>query len=232
MKFSPNFSFLINPQSILTGLFSTLTVTTTVLDISPANAVTFVPCVQGSCQLEITNKEINSGQVFTEDLVTGIKNLNVSGTLYDVKFEFGDFEDVFGSPSANDFFFDQNPGTAFEAAVAISEALGTVYATTSIRPGAAGKRDDFLVADSIGFNNNFINVFEDGNSGLNTDNIVSSLGAVSLPMSENFIIRPWAVFTVNTNVAPIPEPLTILGAGTAIAFGTGFKRKLGKAKKK
>ena len=31
---------------------------------------------------------------------------------------------------------------------------------------------------------------------------------------------------------PVPEPLTILGAGTAIAFGAGFKRKLAKAKKK
>ncbi len=31
---------------------------------------------------------------------------------------------------------------------------------------------------------------------------------------------------------PIPEPLTILGAATAIAFGTSFKRKLTKAKKK
>ena len=31
---------------------------------------------------------------------------------------------------------------------------------------------------------------------------------------------------------PVPEPLTILGSGTAIAFGVGFKRKLGKAKKK
>lgn len=30
----------------------------------------------------------------------------------------------------------------------------------------------------------------------------------------------------------VPEPLTILGAGAAIAFGTGFKRKLGKADKK
>ena len=29
-----------------------------------------------------------------------------------------------------------------------------------------------------------------------------------------------------------PEPLTILGAGTAIAFGAGFKRKLAKARKK
>lgn len=33
-------------------------------------------------------------------------------------------------------------------------------------------------------------------------------------------------------VETVPEPLTILGAGTAIAFGTGFKRKLAKAKKK
>ncbi|MDJ0845014.1 PEP-CTERM sorting domain-containing protein [Crocosphaera sp.] len=32
-------------------------------------------------------------------------------------------------------------------------------------------------------------------------------------------------------VKPVPEPLTILGTGTAIAFGTGFKRQLGKAKK-
>lgn len=30
----------------------------------------------------------------------------------------------------------------------------------------------------------------------------------------------------------VPEPLTLLGAGAAIAFGTSFKRKLGKAKKK
>ncbi|EAZ91910.1 PEP-CTERM sorting domain-containing protein [Crocosphaera chwakensis] len=30
---------------------------------------------------------------------------------------------------------------------------------------------------------------------------------------------------------PVPEPLTILGAGAAISFGTAFKRKLGKANK-
>ncbi|MCH2248071.1 MAG: PEP-CTERM sorting domain-containing protein [Crocosphaera sp.] len=30
----------------------------------------------------------------------------------------------------------------------------------------------------------------------------------------------------------VPEPLTILGAGTAIGFGTAFKKKLGKNKKK
>ena len=35
-----------------------------------------------------------------------------------------------------------------------------------------------------------------------------------------------------TPVEPVPEPLTILGAGTAVAFGTSFKRKLAKAKSK
>ncbi len=34
------------------------------------------------------------------------------------------------------------------------------------------------------------------------------------------------------NQSSVPEPLTILGAGAAIAFGTGFKSKLGKVKKK
>ncbi len=36
----------------------------------------------------------------------------------------------------------------------------------------------------------------------------------------------------NLTVMVVPEPLTILGVGTAIAFGTDFKRKLAKAKKK
>ncbi|MDJ0599151.1 MAG: PEP-CTERM sorting domain-containing protein [Crocosphaera sp.] len=36
---------------------------------------------------------------------------------------------------------------------------------------------------------------------------------------------------VGYDVQTVPEPLTILGAGSAIAFGTAFKRKLAKAKK-
>ncbi len=36
----------------------------------------------------------------------------------------------------------------------------------------------------------------------------------------------------NLTVMVVPEPLTILGAGIAVAFGTGFKRKLAKTKKK
>lgn len=40
-------------------------------------------------------------------------------------------------------------------------------------------------------------------------------------------IDNWSV-----EIQVVPEPLTILGAGTAVAFGTSFKRKLAKAKKK
>lgn len=37
---------------------------------------------------------------------------------------------------------------------------------------------------------------------------------------------------VNLSVQPVPEPLTILGAGTAISFGASFKRKLAKKNSK
>lgn len=37
---------------------------------------------------------------------------------------------------------------------------------------------------------------------------------------------------VTLDATAVPEPLTILGAGTAIAFGASFKRKLAKAKNK
>ncbi len=39
-------------------------------------------------------------------------------------------------------------------------------------------------------------------------------------------------FAIVAEKNTVPEPITILGAGTAIAFGAGFKRKIGKAKKK
>ena len=38
--------------------------------------------------------------------------------------------------------------------------------------------------------------------------------------------------TIGTRQQVVPEPLTILGAGVAVAFGTGFKRKLANANKK
>ena len=42
----------------------------------------------------------------------------------------------------------------------------------------------------------------------------------------------WGPALDNVNVVPVPEPLTILGSGTALAFGVAFKGKLNKTKKK
>ncbi|MDJ0730541.1 MAG: PEP-CTERM sorting domain-containing protein [Crocosphaera sp.] len=47
---------------------------------------------------------------------------------------------------------------------------------------------------------------------------------------DNIALATDTAATPDTNA--VPEPLTMLGAGTAIAFGTTFKRKLGQTKKK
>lgn len=49
---------------------------------------------------------------------------------------------------------------------------------------------------------------------------------------ENEFFGQFYIGTDQMTIQTVLEPLTILGAGTAIAFGTGFKRKLAKAKKK
>ena len=59
-----------------------------------------------------------------------------------------------------------------------------------------------------------------------TDIIVQSAGFSAFGQAESFVADNFA------SVEAVPEPLTILGAGTAIAFGTAFKRKFSKNKKK
>ena len=46
------------------------------------------------------------------------------------------------------------------------------------------------------------------------------------------LIGDFALQNLQQTHEPVPEPLTILGASTAVAFGTNFKRKLTKNKKK
>ncbi|MGK7942327.1 MAG: PEP-CTERM sorting domain-containing protein [Crocosphaera sp.] len=71
------------------------------------------------------------------------------------------------------------------------------------------------------------------------------LGSLTTNNDGNYVIE-WSTLGVAINdnngkakdlshaslyTTPVPEPLTILGAGAAISFGTAFKRKLGQAKK-
>ncbi|WP_279327059.1 PEP-CTERM sorting domain-containing protein [Crocosphaera subtropica] len=95
----------------------------------------------------------------------------------------------------------------------------------------------------VGDNDDF-KLFVDGNQFIAAD--IPGGNFLDLDIS-NFIFNPSPTgtkfgFTVidkkddylvkYVEVNAVPEPLTILGAGTAIAFGTSFKRKLGKAKNK
>ncbi|MGK7941405.1 MAG: PEP-CTERM sorting domain-containing protein [Crocosphaera sp.] len=52
------------------------------------------------------------------------------------------------------------------------------------------------------------------------------IGTVNFTGSDGTILE-YGTFSVK----PVPEPLTILGAGTALGFGTLFKRKLNASKK-
>ena len=68
---------------------------------------------------------------------------------------------------------------------------------------------------------------------------IPQIGTVDLTNSPSGVVANFSVTDRNDNyflssvsVNAVPEPLTILGAGSAIAFGAGFKRKLGKVKKK
>ncbi len=74
-----------------------------------------------------------------------------------------------------------------------------------------------------------------GRVGFNGSDLWIDTGNLSTSGSINTPLPFYAMSSIQTveeTTTPIPEPLTILGAGTAIAFGAGFKRKLAKAKKK
>ncbi|CCQ53984.1 hypothetical protein CWATWH0402_1198 [Crocosphaera watsonii WH 0402] len=76
------------------------------------------------------------------------------------------------------------------------------------------------------------------------DTFIRDFNTETVRDSRNFIGFGDSTYTANAHaeltnftftqkeISAVPEPLTILGTGTAIAFGAGFKRKLAKTKKK
>ena len=89
------------------------------------------------------------------------------------------------------------------------------------------------VGGSLGFPNNSSGPRSPNFAFANNFFVVQNIGTRSNNNIQlvNNLVEQDLVYAV-TEGTPIPEPLTILGAGTAIAFGAGFKRKLAKAKKK
>ncbi len=82
---------------------------------------------------------------------------------------------------------------------------------------------DLLGGLNTSYDQNFFNIFGSDQFILSSDLRTLTINSAANTGADNL-----RVLTKST----VPEPLTILGAGTAVAFGTSFKRKLSKAKKK
>ena len=101
-----------------------------------------------------------------------------------------------------------------------------------------GLSDDVIVKlDPIGSDNSeVIGSGSDGSSSIGSQGRFGKILVWGLTRDEYFLtgsLLPVTDVTFqNTSVEVVPEPLTILGAGTALIFGAGFKRKLSKSKKK
>lgn len=71
-----------------------------------------------------------------------------------------------------------------------------------------------------------------GDVELNLDAMGMSSGSGAGNLITQFSTLAGASAKVTYEYEPVPEPLTILGAGAAVSFGAAFKRKLGKNNKK
>ena len=99
--------------------------------------------------------------------------------------------------------------------------------TTGIAPGGKyGLRINFPIGETVDvrFSYDDIPFFQN-------PMIVSSFNLDQFEDFNNELLLLGISLSETGNINVVPEPLTILGAGTAIAFGTTFKRKLIKAKK-
>ena len=67
-----------------------------------------------------------------------------------------------------------------------------------------------------------------GDEGILFDTVVQFLGGpiVVTGLAAGFVSEPYNPANWSLTPKSVPEPLTILGAGAAIGFGTAFKRKL------
>ncbi len=137
-------------------------------------------------------------------------------SLYGGTFGFGIDEGLLASG------YDDSGNQSFAS---IETTLG--YATLLIN---SGDTSEFIVSSL------FDNLKNDGVdiSSISTTSFqlmdTSVNGFMRFQITDNNLNYSFDGISAQSNV--VPEPLTIFGAGTAIGFGTGFKRKLAKAKKK
>lgn len=125
----------------------------------------------------------------------------------------------------------------------VPEGVGTFEFSTGTPLAMSGDSIAFLAPDSSGvagiytdLGGSLIKVIDE-NMNLDGKQIAAlgrfrrdAMNGNTIIFSANIVGEGVGLYRADITV--VPEPLTILGAGTAIAFGTAFKRKLSKAKKK
>lgn len=134
--------------------------------------------------------------------------------------------------------FNFNPGGTFlTPGIQRNPTDPKLFGTT-----ASGNSVDNSVATLESFDGNsttaipgadgFVSLGDNGKIAFNLTSTVSTSSPLFLYIGEVGDNGEVASGSIIVSSSPVPEPLTILGAGTAIAFGTGFKRKLKKIQKK
>ncbi|EAZ87929.1 PEP-CTERM sorting domain-containing protein [Crocosphaera chwakensis] len=131
------------------------------------------------------------------------------------------------------------PWYGYNVSEATASVDGVLYDETDIisfSPFSSPINAEIWFEEPISLNSNLFLV--DFDRGF-TDNLL--LGGTTnnrigwLIQNSGFAYLPTEGFQVkisNVTVKQVPEPLTMLGTGSALAFGTVFKRKLAKTKKK
>ncbi len=183
--------------------------------------------LQAVVNYELLGGDLGSSRSFIDKSVT-LTNLSQQNLDFHL-FDYSDFDIKFNQLDQRDQSIALDFGTIVQ-----NSATKPLSILTQVSPTSS----HYEIADFLTLYNKFF-IDQDGATTL-PDNPPLNV-PFPIPPSDNAFAFQWD-FNLNTgesvtfnsqfDYAPVPEPLTILGAGTAIALGAGFKRKLGKVKKK
>lgn len=171
----------------------------------------------------------------TSNVVTGINNLSISGSLYNVNFVGGSFLSIFGSPTSPNrpVPFLGNPSGAQQAAQAIITALGSSAYTDAFEfDGETFFFDTFLLPFNITANprgnvGGLFTIASLTDTGFQPG--VDGLGTIFLNENNFLEFSPYAVLTpVTTTPQTVPEPFVggaILGLSSLALLSRRQKKR-------
>lgn len=185
------------------------------------------------------------GTAATMTLTTGVAQAaSISGAITfdggaEVTPNAGDLSTATGIEFMNPINVESCTGTFASAGLACdgSDTDAAMFTDFSFNPLAPAPVSPLWTADIFSFDLESVTVEVQTSMflALSGTGIVKGVGYDDTPGIWTFTMQEpdaGGVFTFSAGTEAVPEPLTILGAGAAVAFGGAFKRKLGKKDKK